>query len=160
MPGTGCGRRSPAEAGRYQANLLRIHDIQCEIENQLEPLEAAAEKARQYKGLAARLRQVKVTRLLQPLVSLEQDKARLARDLDSLQQLLEKLAELNAALETQAGKLETRRQQQEAEYSTYQEGILAQEKEAAGYRSKQAYCGNGSVRAAAAWSSWPGPGNG
>lgn len=121
-----------------QANLLRIHDIQCEIENQLEPLEAAAEKARQYKGLAARLRQVKVTRLLRRLAGLEQDKARLARDLDSLQQLLEKLAELNAALETQAGKLETRRQQQEAEYSTYQEGILAQEKEAAGYRSKQA----------------------
>lgn len=121
-----------------QANLLRIHDIECEIENQLEPLEAAAEKARQYKGLAAQLRQVKVTRLLRRLASLEQEKAKLAQSLEALQHQLEKLAELNAALENQAGELEKQMQQQETEYTTYQEGILAQEKEAAGYRSKQA----------------------
>ncbi|MDD6570236.1 MAG: AAA family ATPase, partial [Acidaminococcus sp.] len=72
-----------------QANLLRIHDIECEIENQLEPLEAAAEKARQYKGLAAQLRQVKVTRLLRRLASLEQEKTKLAGDLGALQRQLE-----------------------------------------------------------------------
>lgn len=121
-----------------QANLLRIHDIECEIENQLEPLSAAAEKAHAYKELASRLRQVKVTRLLRRLASLEQEKTKLSGDLGNLQRQLEKLAELNAALETQAEDLENQLQQQETEFSTYQEGILAQEKEAAGYRSKQA----------------------
>lgn len=120
------------------ANLLRIHDIQSEIENQLVPLEAAAEKARQYEAISARLRQVKVTRLLGQLASLEKEKARLTEKLTLLENQLRELAELSGALGKQQEALEQRLQERENAYSAYQEQILAREKEAAGYRSQKA----------------------
>ena len=120
------------------ANLLRIHDIQSEIENQLVPLEAAAEKARQYEAISARLRQVKVTRLLGQLASLEKEKARLTEKLTLLETQLKELAELSGALGKQQEALEQRLQERENAYSAYQEQILAREKEAAGYRSQKA----------------------
>ncbi|MEE0339099.1 MAG: AAA family ATPase, partial [Acidaminococcus fermentans] len=75
------------------ANLLRIQDIQSEIENQLVPLEAAAEKARQYGEISGRLRQVKVTRLLTQLGALEGEKTRLKEKIRSLEGQLKELVD-------------------------------------------------------------------
>lgn len=123
------------------ANLLRIHDIQSEIENQLIPLEAAAEKARQYKEISVRLRQVKVTRILGQLASLEKEQEQLTEKLQDLEKQLQELAALSAALGTQEKELEQQLQDRETAYNAYQEKTLAQEKETAGYRSQQAVLG-------------------
>ncbi len=123
------------------ANLLRIHDIQNEIENQLVPLAAAAEKARQYKEISARLRQVKVTRILGQLASLEKEKEQLTEKLQSLEKQLQELAELSSTLGKQEKDLEQQLQERETAYNAYQEKTLAREKEAAGYRSQQAVLG-------------------
>ena len=120
------------------ANLLRIQDIQSEIENQLVPLEAAAEKARQYGEISGRLRQVKVTRLLTQLGALEGEKTRLKEKIRSLEGQLKELADLSGKLTGQEEALEQQLQDQETAYSACQEKILAREKEAAGYRSQKA----------------------
>lgn len=120
------------------ANLLRIQDIQSEIENQLVPLEAAAEKARQYGEISGRLRQVKVTRLLTQLGALEGEKTRLKEKIRSLEGQLKELVDLSGKLTGQEEALEQQLQDQETAYSACQEKILAREKEAAGYRSQKA----------------------
>ncbi len=120
------------------SNLLRIRDIEGEIASQLDPLAKAAEKARQYAVLQAKLRQVRITRSVNQLDHLEEEQRQLCTTLTAKQQEGQALGERLTQLEQETAALETAFQEKEQVYTKAQEKTAKQQQQAAALYQEQA----------------------
>lgn len=120
------------------SNLLRIRDIEGEIASQLDPLEKAAEKARQYALLQSKLRQVRITRSVNQLDQLEQEQQQLAQALAEKEQEGQALSARLAHIQQETTDLEAAFQEKEQVYTKAQEETAKQQQRAAALYQQQA----------------------
>lgn len=119
-------------------NLLRLQDIQNELENQLEPMEKAAEKAKVYKTTAYELETLRVTKLSRELDRYEEQQKTLETRMAQYAQEGVELAEKAQAIQLSQNELKTRLEAKEQAYNDGQQTILTSEKQLACYRSDKA----------------------
>lgn len=108
-------------------NLTRIHDIKTEVENQVEPLAAAAAKTEKYNGLSARLRDCRLAVLLQKLEAQEEANRALAEKKQFLEQEYVEAAAKLSTNEAEQAKLQLELDALAERYSKLQEDIKDKE---------------------------------
>jgi chromosome segregation protein len=108
-------------------NLLRIHDIQSEIFNQLKPLEKAAEKTRRYRQLDVSYTKTRITQFIRKMETLSREKQQIGEKLAQWDEQVKALEEqLNKAREAQAEQ-EKKLSEHDASFGLYQDAVRHQQ---------------------------------